>query len=96
LPYWFALLVPTKLQTVRFSTVTPLAWSTTIPSRPLSSTPCARWTTGPKFWKREAGSHGEGTPGFVPSTITALRFTPSMTIPGVLTRMPTLEPGLSW
>jgi hypothetical protein len=62
--------------------VTPLAWSITIPLRPLRAAPFVRWITGPKFWKRGSESHGDGAPGFVPSTITVLRSTPSITMPG--------------
>ena len=72
-----------KLHVVRFCTHTSSAFHTMIPFSP-SAPPSNR---GPKFWALCDLLQG-ADPGFVPSTITLLRFIPRRYRPGFVTRTP--------
>src|ERR1700685_2779354 len=71
-----------KLQTVRFSTVTLAAFQTMIPF-----SPCAfPLIFGPRFWS--AALVLQAGPLLVPSTITVLRFMPTIQMSGLVTSTP--------
>ena len=73
---------PKKLQTVRFSTSTLLAFQTMIPFNPWA----LPLTFGPKFWSAARLLHAG--PLLVPSTITELRFMPTIQMSGLVTSTP--------